>query len=99
MRLCRSHHPLARQDVVVDKFLRHQPADLGVAVHQRIAIGQRVLPAVLARQIGDDHLDIGMLLAQDLRIAGGLVDGDDPGIAPLLELGDEVLADQPCPRR
>ena len=60
---------LGRGDIVGDELVAQSPPICAWLSTTSVRAGERVHPCALDREIGFDHFDVGMKLAQDRRVA------------------------------
>ena len=95
LRAHRREHALGRGDVVGGERRLVEAADLRMRQDHDVGVGDRRLPAVVARKIGLDHGDVRMQPAQDRGVGAVLVERDDVAVPARLQSRDQVLPDEP----
>ena len=85
---------LAGRYIVAHELAVVVAADLCLQHHHRIGVFEVLLPVARLGHIHQLDRDVWLDAAQHVYVVGMLVQHDDVAIAPVLQTGDQVLADQ-----
>jgi len=90
-------YPFGGGDIVCDKFLFMQTADLGMQDHQSTDALHGLLPVTGLRQVRIHDFDVRVQLPQNPCIGRVLVQGNQVSVPGRLEVNDQILPDQTRP--